>query len=264
MSLIESSQSFSGKMIKNIIYIYKDDGVSRESLLQIILTLKQYCKKSYVIKTINANAIKNAQWLKNAILFIMPGGADLLYAKKLNGAGNAKIKQYVKRGGSYLGICAGSYYASSYVEFDKQGDLAVLGDRELKFFDGKVIGPILASYSYDTQSGSRAAKISTAFPDLSETFVFYNGGGYFENAESHSNIQIIASYQNKLPAIIYIKYGKGQVILSGVHFEYNADLLNYKDQYLQNVIPDLIKSTTSRNKLIIEIFKILNITCPTA
>ena len=39
-------------------------------------------------------------------MLVMPGGADLGYCRTLNGAGNRRIEQFVRRGGAYLGFCA--------------------------------------------------------------------------------------------------------------------------------------------------------------
>lgn len=47
---------------------------------------------------------------------------------------------YVQSGGSYLGLCAGAYYASSQVEFEPGSTLEVVGDRELDFFPGTARG----------------------------------------------------------------------------------------------------------------------------
>src|SRR6476620_3369467 len=107
--------------MKNSIYIYQDDGVSDESLSQTITTFQHMLAPAYFIKTINAHEIIEGEWVQDAALFVMPGGSDLPYVRKLNGAGNQNIKDYVKNGGSYLGICAGAYYAAAYVEFDKSG-----------------------------------------------------------------------------------------------------------------------------------------------
>ncbi len=246
-------------LIKNIIYIYKDDGVSVESLLQTTKTFQKHSVPENIVKTINADEVKNGEWMDNAVIFIMPGGADLHYVEKLNGTGNAKIKQYVEGGGSYLGICAGAYYGSTYVEFDKNGALEILGDRELKFFKGKSIGPDLAPYDYNTKSGSRAARLSTTFNHLPEAIVYYNGGGYFENADSFTDTKIIGYYENKLPAIIHVKYGEGNVILSGVHFEYNPYLLNSHDSYLKHIIPVLKTHEGARGELISTLLKILGV-----
>jgi glutamine amidotransferase-like uncharacterized protein len=233
---------------RDTVYVYQDEGVSEESLNQTILTFQKLIKK-YAVVTISAKQVKEGGWSKNAILFVMPGGSDLPYVKKLNGKGNEVIKQYVTNGGSFLGICAGSYYGSSYVEFDKNGPLEVLGNRELGFFGGNAIGPILAPYDYKTQSGSRAATIYTTLPNVTKTIVFYNGGGFFENAEQYPNAKVIGTYDNNLPAIILINYGKGKVLLSGVHFEYDPFLLNSKDQHIQKIIEPLREGNESREVL---------------
>lgn len=247
---------------KDTIYIYNDEGVSKESLQHTLASFKKLIK-NYKITTINAQQVKDSSWTKNAALFIMPGGADLPYVKKLNGKGNEIINKYVINGGSFLGICAGSYYSSSYVEFDKGGELEVLGSRELNFFKGKAVGPILAPYDYKTQSGSRAAKIYPINPDLLEnvtkTVVFYNGGGFFAEAEKYENTTVIARYENKLPAIILIKHGKGKAILSGVHFEYQPYLLDSKDFYIKKIIDELDNNNDSREILFINLMKLIGI-----
>ncbi len=229
----------------NSVYIYNDEGVGQKSLPLTIETLKEALPK-HSIKTINAEEVIKNNWAKDAVLFIIPGGADLPYAKKLNGKANENIKAFVKNGGSFLGICAGAYYASSYVEFDKGGELEVLGDRELDFFPGKSIGPVLDKYDYKNNSGARAA-------DIGKATVYYNGGGYFENAAHFKNVSVIANYKGNLPAIIHIKYGKGNVVLSGVHFEFNPDSLNKNDHYIKDLIPILKHHNLNRLKLVSEI-----------
>jgi len=255
-SLLFTSTAFS--QARDTIYVYQDEGVGKESLAQTISTFTSLLKK-YDVKTLNAQQLKNGLWAKNAILFIMPGGADLPYVKKLQGVGNTIIKNYVAAGGNFLGICAGSYYGSSYVEFDKNGPLEVLGDRELSFFKGSAVGPILAPYDYKTQSGSRAAAIHTIFPDTPKTIVFYNGGGYFKNAEQYPNTKVIGTYENDLPAIILIDYGKGKVLLSGVHFEYDPSLLNSQDPYIQKTIAPLHEGNHSRKALFNHLMELIGV-----
>lgn len=113
-------------------------------------------------------------------MLVMPGGADLPYCTLLNGIGNQNIKEFVQNGGI---ICAGSYYGSTYVEFDKNEPLEVLSERELAFFPGKTIGPILAQHSYRALSGVRTTPIriiddNNNSQDSAINF-FYNVGGYF-------------------------------------------------------------------------------------
>jgi glutamine amidotransferase-like uncharacterized protein len=248
-----------------MIYIYCDEGVGEESIKHLLYTLQKVLPpvlKDKIIK-INAEGVISNNWSKDAQLFIMPGGADSPYAKKLNGKGNQNIKKYVQDGGAYLGICAGSYYGSSYVEFDKGGELEVVAERELAFFPGKAIGPILAKYNYEDNSGALAANVVIRLHDEKIDFIgcfYYNGGGYFElKKESGENVSVVGYYQNHLPAIIHISFEKGNVILSGVHFEYDPNLLNLSDKYLNNIFPDLKKSDSIRLAFITEIFKTLGL-----
>lgn len=248
------------------IYVYNDEGAGETSLKHTIDNLENVTT-SYKINFIDAKGILYKEWTKDAVLLIMPGGADIPYAKKLNGEGNNIIKQYVENGGNYLGFCAGAYYGSSFVEFDKGGELEVMEERELAFFPDKAVGPILAKYDYKSNSGARAALLKLNINDkdfLNDNMrVYYNGGGYFQNANLYTNVKVIADYQLEndtfLPAIVEMKYNKGIVILSGVHFEYSTKILDNSDPYLAKLLPILEKNEEDRIKFNILIFKILGI-----
>jgi biotin--protein ligase len=175
---------------------------------------------------------------------VMPGGADLPYVRKLRGNANQIIKDYVQNGGSYLGICAGSYYGSSYVAFDPGGPLEVVGKRELGFFEGKAIGPVFGPFDYHSKSGARAALIRTK---EATSYFYFNGGPYFENAESYTNTTVLGWYEGDLPAIIHVRYGKGNVILSGVHFEFDPHQVTDEETYPTDVLNKLKISISSLN-----------------
>ncbi|PQO44183.1 BPL-N domain-containing protein [Blastopirellula marina] len=51
--------------------------------------------------------------LKDFDVLVMPGGSGSLQAKKLEESGCEIVKQFVREGGGYVGICAGSYLASA-------------------------------------------------------------------------------------------------------------------------------------------------------
>ncbi|MDF1684231.1 MAG: BPL-N domain-containing protein [Legionellaceae bacterium] len=261
LSIIFFNSTTFAKTNQNIIYIYQDEGVSPHALLQAMHTFQTVLPPFYTVKTIDAqNVIKN-DWARDAALFIMPGGADTPYTQKLNGVGNQKIKNYVRHGGSYLGLCAGAYYAASSIEFDKTGPLEVTGTRELAFFDGKAIGPALSTYDYKTESGARAAKINlTLSNNLKKTTVYYNGGGYFEHAGTIKNTTVLGYYANQKPAIISINYAQGHVVLSGVHVEYDAALLDSKNPFLAKLIPELTSANQQRLALVNEVLELLNLT----
>lgn len=212
---------------KNVIYIYHDEGVGDISFSQLHLSLLNNLPPSYNLQVLNAMMLLEGKWIDRGIAFFMPGGADLLYASKLNGRGNQLLRDFVQLGGRYIGICAGAYYGSAYCEFHR-GDTRgyeVLGSRELAFFPGSAVGPVLANYNYGDDSGARVAKIQLEL--TSEMFSSYvNGGCYFANVNSYDNIKTLATYQNSgkskgEAAIIEAQIGNGLAILSGVHFEFN-------------------------------------------
>ncbi|WP_367364682.1 BPL-N domain-containing protein [Candidatus Tisiphia endosymbiont of Nedyus quadrimaculatus] len=229
-------------------------------------TLKQIVFPSYKIHLINASEIIENKWSNQAALLIIPGGRDVYYTKQLNGKGNKAIKNYVENGGNYLGICAGAYYGSGFVEFDKDGSLEILGERELAFFPNKTIGPVLAKYNYDDNSGVRAALIKLAIDDNSlsnKIMIYYNGGPYFVDPQLYKNINILAYYQfldqSVLPAVLKIKYNKGNVVLSGIHFEYSPKLLNMDDKFHAQILSELEQSEFDRIKFAGVILKYLGL-----
>lgn len=203
------------------IYIYSGIGTNKHCIKRLFNELK-----NYQVKKISLSKILKNNWQKDALAFVIGGGRDVFYAKKLHGVQTDLIYDYVKNGGSYLGICAGAYFGSSYVEFDKNQKLEVLGKRELSFFKGKAIGPAFGpnTFKYKSQFGARGAMIS--FKPLEKCFrACHNGGCYFEEDKLDNDIEVIARYEeieNKPAAIIKCKVGKGVAILSGVHFEFDS------------------------------------------
>lgn len=244
-----------GAFEKQVVFLYDGPGISQESLIQTERSM-QKALPTYQIKHITPLQVVSDSWEEEAALFILPGGADLPYVASLEGDGNRKIRDYVEGGGSFLGICAGSYYAGNFVDFALGTDMEVQGERKLSFFPGIVRGPILAPYDYLSNSGAVAAKLqwadSKGLQAGEEVAVFYNGGGYFVDASKHSQITTLAYYDEgySLPAIIECSVGMGKAILSGPHFEYDPSTLDAKDCHLEKLLPELIKDNESRIALL--------------
>lgn len=184
-------------------------------------------------------ALLKEPWASTCALLVFPGGADLGYCRVLNGPGNRSITQFVRRGGAYLGFCAGGYYGSQRCEFEVGNpELEVVGSRELAFFPGTCRGGAFKGFEYHSERGAKAAEIlvrKAAFSEseaLSDSFkCYYNGGGVFLNADkiaaSSSKIEILAEYADKLDvefgdvkaAVMYCKVGEGAAIVTGPHPE---------------------------------------------
>ncbi|MDQ2993416.1 MAG: BPL-N domain-containing protein [Pseudomonadota bacterium] len=245
---------------RDTIYIYADNGVSPESLTQTLHTTTALLGKQYHVTTLNADAVIHGNWRNHAALFIMPGGADIPYDKALHGQGNQHIKAFVTEGGAYLGICAGGYYGSQTVLFAPGTPLEVKGTRELAFYPNTASGPALAPYDYKSNKGARAARL--LLPNSRFATVYYNGGGQFSANPMPKKSTVIARYRDlpqQPPAIIMMKVGKGVAILSGVHFEYDHNLLNSDDRYLATIIPNLKQHELERQQLLKSIFNRLQL-----
>lgn len=237
--------------LQDRILVYAGPGVSRHGLEQTLATMKGISGERYKVGVITPEQLIQDPWEEETAVLVIPGGADIPYTRALNGAGNKKIRAFVEAGGSFFGICAGSYYAGSSVEFASGTDMEVIGSRELGFFPGKVRGPILAPYDYLSQKGARAAKISA---DGKSYTVYYNGGGYFVDAAKKANTEVIATYESGEAAIIACRVGKGLALLSAVHCEYDPDLLVDDDVYIKKIKPELVLEDSQRLRLVQALF----------
>lgn len=181
-------------------------------------------------------AILKEPWTPSCALLVFPGGADLGYCRSLNGEGNRRIQQYVRRGGAYLGLCAGAYYGSSRCEFEVgNGKLEVVGPRELSFFPGTCRGCAFKGFVYHSEAGAKAVKLQVnkeAFKgasDLQDFRSYYNGGGLFVDAGKYADkgVEILATYADPTDvdggegpaAAICCKFGEGRAVLTGPHPE---------------------------------------------
>lgn len=213
------------------------NGSTVESVRQCLYTLRRLLAPHYAVIPVTGDMIIKEPWTASCALFVMPGGADQGYCRTLNGEGNRRIAQYVRRGGAYLGFCAGGYYGSNRCEFEV-GDktMEVVGDRELAFFPGICRGSAFPGFVYHSEAGARAAELKVSKSALSVGTVphvfktYYNGGGVFVDAPKYADrgVEVLASYTEELhvdpgegaAAVVYCKVGEGAAILTGPHPEF--------------------------------------------
>ncbi len=209
--------------MRNKILIYEDYGCADVSALE--KGLKEYFEpRGCIIGFTDAAGIINGGELnENVLAFFIPGGAGTPYRRKLEVLGNEKIREYVAGGGIYYGICAGAYYACRQTIFEADiPELKIISQCGLNLVEGKAIGTLykeLGIRPYAKNAESSAA-VELEWNDGCIYTAHYHGGPYFE-ADSPNNDNVLARYNfaDKQPAIISRDFGKGKVILSGVHFE---------------------------------------------
>ncbi|KAF3938349.1 hypothetical protein ABW19_dt0200963 [Dactylella cylindrospora] len=206
--------------------------------------------------SVGADTIIKEPWTSTCALLCIPGGADLGYCKSLNGPGNQRITQYIRRGGKYIGFCAGAYFASSAIEFEKGNvSMEVSGKRELGFFPGICRGTAFKGFKYNSEAGARACALEVAdkLVDLGSPARFscyYNGGGAFVDAHTYTEqgVEVLARYQQPIEidgggdrvAAVGCRIGSGYSLLIGTHPEFAASSLRKTSD--QESYPELLKA----------------------
>lgn len=208
-------------------FIYCDEGCSLIGVMSLLIGVHQHL--GLTAQVISAEQILAGE-LANAAMLIVPGGRDLPYCAKLNGRGNQLIREFVRHGGFYVGICAGAYYGCSALDF-RGKDYSVIGSRELAFFDGVARGclPHLTDgNAYDETLVSKAM-IEVNLENGEAMTAYYHGGCAFLPNQG-AEFDAIACYPDDTLAVVSGKFGKGNYVLSGIHFELQQGV------YRQNVV----------------------------
>ncbi|KAI9030996.1 biotin-protein ligase [Phycomyces nitens] len=204
-------------------------------------------------------------------MLVIPGGRDLPYCEDLDGNVNARMRRYVADGGRYLGLCAGAYYASQSIEFQKGTPMEVVGPRQLGFYPGMSRGTMYPGFVYNSEKGARVVPIDlnpeslstkdyTGLPSSLKTY--YNGGGYFVDAEGKKDVEVLAWYnekglcQDKRPAAAVLCHvGQGSAALMGIHPEYDVSTMDLSEAGKDgSFVQQLIVSDQARKTFLCAVF----------
>ncbi|KAI9886907.1 MAG: biotin holocarboxylase synthetase [Watsoniomyces obsoletus] len=227
------------------ILVYSGNGATIESVRHALYSLRRLLSPNYAVIPVTGDAIIKEPWTSSCAALVFPGGADLGYCRTLNGEGNRRIRQYVERGGIYIGLCAGGYYGSARCEFEV-GDrlMEVVGNRELALFPGTCRGCAYTGFKYHSEEGARAIPLKVNKETLNADQVqeqfrcYYNGGGVYVDADKYRDqgVEVLAEYAVPTEvdggvsnaAIVYCKVGEGAALLTGPHPEFAAVNLDKK------------------------------------
>ncbi len=139
----------------------------------------------------------SAERLGSYRLLIVPGGNFVTLGKKLKSSTTANIREAIQNGLSYLGICAGAFFAGA----SPYNGLNLTSGVKFGFYA-------------DENRGIRKAAVAVAVaqsPTLDQ---------YWEDGPELSGWGfVVGKYPDGAPAIVEGMSGKGWVILSGVHPE---------------------------------------------
>jgi glutamine amidotransferase-like uncharacterized protein len=160
-------------------------------------------------------------------VLLMPGGDMWKYAASLGSQGMEAIRDYVRRGGGYIGICGGAYFAATTIVWRGWADqpriyTAIKG---LGFFPGTADGPIedfAPSYTDERCKVRIVDALHQATRGLPETIeLFYSHGPSFL-ADADAVTVLGKSVRGDKAVIIALQNGLGRVFLTGFHPENDA------------------------------------------
>jgi len=180
------------------------------------------------ILSLTADELLNNNVLDETIsAFVLPGivGEHSLYHSHIGERGNDIIRSYVDRGGVFMGLCAGAYYAASVIEYKPEwaphrGHTRGL----LTLFNGTARGPIPGLGLAATEPG--AYNGCTTVPVLlyngARPHIAYSCGPAFYHPTDDA--EIFARYDtNDAPVAAFsTRMGRGHVILSGILPQYGT------------------------------------------
>ncbi|MGB9977639.1 BPL-N domain-containing protein [Methanobacterium sp.] len=152
----------------------------------------------------------NSQTLAGYDVLIMPGGLAITYIDNPE-INSEDLKNFIKNGKGYVGICAGAYAASKHVDGD---------------YDGWGIAPNINSKPVDYVGNLSISMTSNGETILSTpssvTVYHWNGPAMYKRDGSDNFLAKYADnetgYQN-YASIVDDIYGSGRVVLSGPHPE---------------------------------------------
>ncbi len=204
--------------------IFEDGGAGKRGTDNVSLSLAD--ENAFTIQVINAEDVR-AGILSKFDVLVQPGGSGSKQAKTLEESGLDSIRNFVKHGGGYLGICAGAYLSTTFYPWSLGILNAWVVDRE----------------HWARGSGDVVLKLTPEgkeFFDLKEDTIVvqYNQGPLLTPGVSDkvADYTVLARFNTEIAekgapsgvmigtdAIAQGEYGKGRVISISPHFEKRAE-----------------------------------------
>lgn len=167
----------------------------------------------YEYDIINEDDVAGNLDLSQYKLAIFPGGHHV----NVGPEGDRKVKEYVKNGGNFLGICAGMHYGCDL----KLLDADIMCVRGSGYYEIRIVKKHPATKGYELAPQSPLIHKTWSPVEYStkgRVHARRGNGGFIIPG---NGVEALATYDDsdKYAAIAYGKYGKGKVILMSVHPE---------------------------------------------
>lgn len=199
-----------------------------------IATVLQNSPRNYRVEYVGpgTGTELTAATLARAELYVQPGGGSDLEGTWSDLEPSADdLREWVRHGGSYLGLCFGAYLAGSNPGLD--------------LLPGDAYG--WAGSKGSTVPDDRDTVIPVTWRGEARHMYFQDGPGFTLNASADATV--LATYPDGTPAVLVTGYGKGRVGVAGPHPEadrswYTEKGLSNPDGYSSDLAMDLITTTT--------------------
>lgn len=141
-------------------------------------------------------------------VMIIPGGLTGEMVSGLKGLGYRSLREYVKNGGGFIGICAGAYLAPKRVNISGYPEGLGIIDIENERLQGLGMHLVRIEGKHPVTKGYESQELP----------MFRLNGPMMIPGKS---VEVLAKYvgDNDFAAIVTSKYGEGRVVLFGVHPE---------------------------------------------
>lgn len=166
--------------------------------------------------------------LSGAVLYAQPGGGGLRGAYRKVKRHVPAIREFVSSGGRYLGFCLGGYLAGHTPGFD-----LLPGDAD-RF--------ISSPRAWPTHPDDTVLTVTWAGRPRR---LFFQDGPWFDLDPSRGHADVVATYENGLPAAVVAPFGRGAVGVVGPHPEAPPDW--YSDSALP--LPDDLRTDLTQDLL---------------
>jgi len=151
--------------------------------------------------------------LDDVSVWIQPGGTATSQAYSMGTKMMADIKEFINKGGGYVGFCAGAFIATSKIGTSNKNGYGLI--------PGKTI-----LYEAD---GYPTIENMTVLGNPRQ--IYWEGGPYFKlSDEDLKTAQVMGLYlRTNQPSFVRAPFGKGRVFVTGAHPEAPEWWRNYAD-----------------------------------
>lgn len=207
--------------------IYRGTGSPQSGVDNVINVLKPFPQATVVV--LNGQEVGSLE-LSSYDVLVFPGGSGSGQSKGIGESGLKNVRDFVKNGGGYVGICGGAYLACSNFSWglgllnagtvsNKWRRGQAMLDLELTPAGRDLLGDVTSAFKVRYHNGPiLKPAVRTDIPAYDVLTVFKT-----EIAEYGSP----AGVQVNSPAHVISTYGKGRVFISSPHPENTPGLENF-------------------------------------